>query len=247
MPAKKISEKSKDMEKTVKTKTEAKTATKEASLSIAVYGMDGVKKGTVALNKEIFGAKLNEKLILQALRVYMVNQRQGTAEAKTRGEVVGSTRKIYRQKGTGRARHGAIMAPIFVGGGVAHGPRVRAFELKLSKQMKKKALFSALSSKLAAEKIFVIDGESATGKTSEIHKLLKKINVLGKKDKVLFVSTAAAARGARNIQGVVVEAPHAINTYEIVNSTYLVTDKSAIETMNKTFLAAKSEPKGEDK
>lgn len=219
--------------KAVKAEPVKKTVVKEAGLTVDVFGMDGVKKGTVVLSKEIFGAKLNEKLVLQALRVYMVNQRQGTANTKTRGEVIGSTRKIYRQKGTGRARHGAIKAPIFVGGGIAFGPRARTFELKLSKQMKKKALFSALSSKLADNKVFVIDGAAATGKTTEVAKMLKKLNVSGR---LLFVATDSAARAARNIKGVVLEAPHSINTYEVVNSKFLVVEKSAIEKMEKNFL-----------
>src|SRR3989344_3714386 len=93
----------------------AKVASKGSKFSVPVFNLSGKKKGSVELPKEIFGAKVNEKLLAQAVRVYLVNQRQGTASTKTRGEVAGSTRKIYRQKGTGRARHGAIKAPIFVG------------------------------------------------------------------------------------------------------------------------------------
>src|SRR5207248_616028 len=95
--------------------------------------------GKVSLPKEIFAETVNKKLLAQAVRVYLANKRQGNASTKTRGEVEGSTRKIYRQKGTGNARHGSIRAPIFVKGGIVHGPRPRDFSLGLSKKMRRKA------------------------------------------------------------------------------------------------------------
>lgn len=219
-------------------KPAVKTA-KEGAFSLSVYALDGSKKGTVTLSKEIFGEKPNDKLMAQAVRVYLVNQRQGTASTKTRGDVTGSTRKIYRQKGTGRARHGAITAPIFVGGGVAFGPHTRNFELKLSKQMRKKALFSALSQQLSSEKVFAIDA-SAAAKTKEIFGLFSKLNFLGrdkKANKVLFViNEKNAARASRNIKGANVMPAQNLNTYEVLNSNYVVFDKNSIETLEKTFL-----------
>src|SRR3989344_1873864 len=101
----------------------------------------------MALPKEIFGQEVNTKLLAQAMRVYMTNLKKFTASTKTRGEVRGSTAKIYRQKGTGRARHGAITAPIFVGGGIVFGPKPRKVVLDLPKKMKKAALLAALSDK----------------------------------------------------------------------------------------------------
>lgn len=217
-----------------------KIATKEVDLNLAVYDLTGAKKGTVELSKEIFGAKPNEKLMAQAVRVYLVNQRQGTASTKTRGDVIGSTRKIYRQKGTGKARHGAIKAPIFVGGGIAFGPHPRNFELKMSKQMRRKALFSALSAQLAKEKVFAVDGKASSGKTKEVFGLFKKLSVLTKNNKahkVLFVANEGnVVRSVKNIEGTNVLPASLINTYEVLNSNFIVFEKSAFEIIEKTFL-----------
>jgi large subunit ribosomal protein L4 len=105
-----------------------------ASVKVAIVDVSGASKGNMTLPAEIFGVIPNKALLAQAVRVYLANQRQGNASTQTRGEVVGSTRKIYRQKGTGRARHGAIKAPIFVGGGVAHGPHPHDFGLDFPKK-----------------------------------------------------------------------------------------------------------------
>lgn len=223
-------------------KPAVKAVAKESSMSLPVYALDGSKKGTVALSKEIFGAAPNEKLMAQAVRVYLVNQRQGTASTKTRGDVTGSTRKIYRQKGTGRARHGAIKAPIFVGGGIAFGPHPRNFELKMSKQMRRKALFSALSQQLAKEKVFAFDGGASTGKTKEVYGLFKKLSMLSankKANKVLFVANEArVVNTARNIEGTNIMPAQNLNTYEVLNSNFIVFEKGAIEIAEKTFLKA---------
>jgi large subunit ribosomal protein L4 len=111
---------------------------KTGSLKITVVGVDGASMGNMTLPEAVFGAKPNKALIAQAVRVYLANQRQGNASTKTRGEVIGTTKKIYRQKGTGRARHGAAKAPIFVGGGIAHGPHPHDFSMDFPKKMKQK-------------------------------------------------------------------------------------------------------------
>ena len=113
--------------------------------SILLYSTEGTKSGEIDVPSEIFDVTASDKLLAQYVRVYLANQRQGTNKVKTRSEVKGSTRKIYRQKGTGRARHGAKTAPIFVGGGVAHGPRLRSFKLKLNKKQRRKALYYSLT------------------------------------------------------------------------------------------------------
>lgn len=216
-----------------------KTAEKKVGLSVAVYGLDGAKKGTIALPESVFGGKINNELMAQAIRVYQVNQRQGTASTKTRGEVQGSTRKIYRQKGTGRARHGGITAPIFVGGGIAFGPRPRTFELKLSKQMRRKALISALALRLSEDKVKIVDASSASGKTAEIYKMFQKMSVLNSKGngKVLFIPQIdQAKRAAKNIEGVEVFKATAINTYAVLNSGNIVIEKQAIQDLEKLFL-----------
>jgi len=126
------------MSKTSKTTTTTKKRTKKDGLSAPVVSIDGKKKGTVSVSEAMFNTHAADQLVAQAVRVYQANQRQGGAKTKTRGEVTGSGRKIWRQKGTGRARHGHRYAPIFVGGGVSHGPRTRDFSRRLSKAMRKR-------------------------------------------------------------------------------------------------------------
>lgn len=219
-------------------KKTVKPAVKTAGLNVPVYALSGEKKGTISLPKEIFGIKVNNTLMAQAVRVYLVNQRQGTASTKTRGEVRASTRKIYRQKGTGRARHGAITAPIFVGGGIAFGPRPRNFELKMSKQMRRKALLSALSQKFSEDRIRIVDVAGSTGKTREIYGMLRKLDLVNKKDegKVLFVASGdLAKRAAGNIGAVEVYPAASINTYTVLNNKHLVFEKEAIGALESLF------------
>lgn len=240
MPVKKV-QSSKLKVKSSNVRKVARAAPRSSKFNVPVYGMTGTKKGSIDLPKEIFGAKVNEKLMAQAARVYLVNQRQGTASTKTRGEVTGSTRKIYRQKGTGRARHGSIKAPIFVGGGIVFGPRPRKFELKLSKQMRRKALFSALSHKLIDQKISVVDTASANGKTKNFASLLKNLNLLTKKkidNLVLYVSDSnlSTKRAVRNIRGVTVSNAQSINTYEVLANKNVVFAKDAVQELTNHFL-----------
>lgn len=144
---------------------------------VDVITITGAKSGKIDLPKEIFAAKVNPQLMAQAVRVYLVNQRRAGAKVKSRSEVSGSRRKIWRQKGTGRARHGDQYAPIFVGGGVAHGPTGEEnYRLKMSKKMKKRALFSALTSKFKAKEILVVKGlEKIEPKTKEMAKIIKNL------------------------------------------------------------------------
>lgn len=208
--------------------------TRGISLSIPVYSLAGRAAGTLSLPKEIFGAKVNEKLLAQAVRVYMTNQKNLTASTKTRGEVRGSTAKIYRQKGTGRARHGAIRAPIFVGGGIVFGPKPRKVRLDLPKKMKRAALLSALSSKAGNKEILGLSGiKRATGKTKEIAKLLNKIS--GGKSTLIVTGekTDNVVRATRNIPGVSTLPANLINAYEILKHDFLVVTKEAVERLKK--------------
>jgi large subunit ribosomal protein L4 len=220
-----------------------KKAVKEntnAAVSIDVYGVDGKVSGKVSLPGEIFGEKVNKVLIAQAIRVYLANQRQGNASTKTRGEVEGSTRKIYRQKGTGRARHGGVRAPIFVKGGIVHGPRPKDFGLSLPKKMKRKALYSALSAKVNDKQVMVLSGvEKLEPKTKVFVEMVSKLGLADKKQKLLFVTTAEAAetkRAGRNIPGVSFTSVNRLNTYEVLNTKNLILLKDAVEEMEKHFL-----------
>jgi large subunit ribosomal protein L4 len=212
-----------------------------AAVSIDVVGVDGKVTGKVSLPGEMFGEKINKALIAQAVRVYLANQRQGTVSTKTRGEVDGSTAKIYRQKGTGRARHGSKRAPIFVKGGVVFGPKPRDFSLALPQKMKRKALFSALSAKVKDKEVTVIDGlGTIKPKTKAFSEMLGKLGIADKKQKLLFVTAgkdvSVVLRAGRNIQGVSFLASRQLNTYEVLAAKKLVVMKDAIDEMKEHFL-----------
>lgn len=175
MPVKKSPEK-KLVKKVTVRKPTAKTEI--ISLSVPMFDLSGKEVGKLSLPKKLFGVKINEPLLAQALRVYLNNNTAHFAHTKTRGEVKGSTRKIRAQKGTGGARHGGVRAPIFVGGGISLGPKYRKIELELPKKMKKAALISALSTKAKDKEIIGISNlDKLTGKTKEMKVFLDKITV----------------------------------------------------------------------
>ena len=204
-------------------------------MTIPVYNLVGKELTPIDLDKKIFGAKPNPQLVSQAVRVYLSNQRSSSAHTKTRGEVQGSTRKIFKQKGTGRARHGSIRAPIFVGGGIAHGPDgTQNYKLKMPSKMIKVALLSVLSQKAHAKEISAIKGsKDATGKTKEMAELIGKIVPVGK---VLFITESGQSKfrlGVRNIDRVIVSTTVSLNVYQMTicpNIIITVEALTALET-----------------
>lgn len=207
-------------------------------LSVPVYSLAGTVSGTMTLPKEIFGQKVNKQLLSQAIRVYATNQKVLPGSTKTRGEVEGSTAKIYRQKGTGRARHGSIRAPIFVGGGITFGPRPRQVRLDMPKKMKKAALLSALSAKAVEKNVVGLTGiEKASGKTKELFKLLNKIAGESKELKSTLIVIEGKAdnivRAVRNIAGISILPANLINAYEVLKHELLLVTKEAAEKIGK--------------
>ncbi len=234
-----------EVKKTVKkiSKVEEKkeiVSKKQKELVNDVIDMTGNIVEKITLPESLFGAKINDVLMAQAVRVYLANQRQGTSSTKTRGEVDGSTRKIYRQKGTGRARHGGIRAPIFVKGGIAHGPKPRDYSLTLPTQMKRAAIKSALTTKLHAGDIKIVAGfEKIEIKTKIMAQALKKI---GLTKNLLFVmpnDMENVFKAARNMKGVTVTAANRVNTYELLQAKTIILMKDAIATLEKTFVKEK--------
>lgn len=207
---------------------------------IKVYDTSGKPIGQIELPEEIFNAKINESLMAQAVRVYLGNQRRARAKAKTRGEVRGSTRKIYRQKGTGRARHGDKYAPIFVGGGKAHGPTgLENFALKMPRKMRRQALFSALTSKLKNQEVMVIDGlAKVKPKTKAMIKILQSAGwrTKGKISLVLPASLDNVIRAARNIADLDLLQVGQLNTYRVFNGGRLLLMKESLKTMKEVYL-----------
>lgn len=228
----------------VEKKTVQKTVVKpvkadavEGTLKIGVLDIEGKAAGTMTLPEDIFGAKVNPSLMAQAVRVYLANQRQGNASTKTRGEVTGSTRKIYRQKGTGRARHGGIRAPIFVKGGIAHGPKPKDYSLTMPTKMKRAALFSALTSQLQNGNVVVVAGlEKVGAKTKVMAQALQKLQT-GKKILVVMPSHMDTVyKAGRNIKGVTLTSANQLSTYAILGTGKVMFMKDAVESLQKTFI-----------
>lgn len=219
---------------------EKKTVKNLTGLMIPVYDIKGKEINQIELPKEIFNYKVNKFLIAQALRVYQFNQRQGTASTKTRGEVIGSTRKIYRQKGTGRARHGSIKAPIFVGGGVVGGPKPKDYSLTITKKQKRKAIFSGLTFMFKNKKIIGLDKKILTidSKTKYIAQFLKSLNLINKK--IIFILPKMEKNNfvlaARNIQRVNIVDVKSLNIFQILNCEKLIFVEDSIEVIKNHFL-----------
>jgi len=218
---------------------------RETGLKLSVHDLKGKSVGKINLPKEIFGVKVNDKLMAQAVRVYLANQRQGTVSTKTRGEVKGSSRKIYRQKGTGRARHGSIRAPIFVKGGLVFGPKPRDYSMKFPKNMKKAALSSALSAKLRDGEIKIITGfEKIEPKTRVLAQSLKVLGDGGKKRKLLLVTPGADAknvvRAGRNIEGVSILSANMLNAYSVLDTREIFFMKESIDPLVDCFKKEKA-------
>ena len=206
-------------------------------MEINCFDTTGKKLKGVSVPKRIFGLKPNEKLLALAIRVYLSNQRKASAKTKTRGEVRGSRRKIWRQKGTGRARHGDKYAPIFVGGGVAHGPKGdQNFSLSLNQKMKRQALLSALAVKFNQNQILAVKGlDGLESKTKNFAQLIQALK-LGDK-KVAFVlpkKEEKIIRGVKNLAKGRAVLVKMLNPYQILAQDYLVFMPEAISVLNES-------------
>lgn len=219
-------------------KTRSKTKPKLSESSIVIYDINGKEKETVKLPKKIISVKVSPKAIARYVRVYLTNQRQGTASAKSRGEVAGSTRKIYRQKGTGRARHGDIKAPIFVGGGVAHPPKIRNYSLKINKKEKEKIFLAVFAEKLNQGEVYCVDGLlNIKAKTKQLIKILENLK-LDKEKNILLVYPKEKGENlilaARNLENIDLCLISLLNPYQILKSGKIIFPKEVFkELINK--------------
>ena len=222
-----------------KPKSEKKPKTK-VELTIPLYDMNGIKKSDLEVPKEAFNEKENPNLLAQYVRVYLSNQRTGTASTKTRSEVKGSTRKIYKQKGTGRARHGDIKAPVFVGGGITGGPKPRNYSLKMNKKQIRKALYIAFSQQFKNKNIVALADEflGMQAKTKLIADFLKKMQF----DRLsILILVAKGGRNnftlaLRNLPLVIVKDIMSVNAYEILQCKKIFIIESALPVLEKHFL-----------
>lgn len=207
------------------------------TLKTDIYNQNGEKVGTTELNPTIFSAKINEQLMAQAVRVRLANARLGTAKTKGRREVAGGGRKPWRQKGTGRARQGSIRSPLWRGGGHTHPLRPREHSLKITKKMKRLALFSALSKKRIQGKIFVLDNLTLKEtKTKAMAEILQKLPISKKALLVIPVKDEKIERSIRNLASKKALEARLLNTYDVLNYESAVLLKDSLPVLEQTFL-----------
>ena len=203
---------------------------------VTMLNMQGANAGTIELNDEIFAITPNEFAVHAVVKNYLANQRQGTQSAKTRGEVRGGGKKPFRQKGTGRHRQGHSTDPSQVGGGIVFAPKPRDYRYTLPKKLRRLAMKSALSSKVAENQIVVVDElKFEEPKTKEMLKFLQAVNA----DKKALIITAEkdenVVKSAANIPGVRTALATTMNVYEIVNHTSFIVTKEAVELIEEVY------------
>jgi large subunit ribosomal protein L4 len=204
---------------------------------VDVLNVSGQRVGEMELSDNVFGVKVNQHVLYEAVKNYLANQRQGTQAAKTRSEVRGGGRKPYRQKGTGRARQGSIRAPHFVGGGVAFAPKPRDYSYKLPKKVKRLAMKSALSSKVQNNEIVVLEELAMDApKTKDMVSILNNINSSKKALIVLSEKNDNVIKSARNIKGVTTTLVNNLNVYDILKYDSFVVTKEAVQKIEEVYV-----------
>ena len=203
--------------------------------NVSVYNIEGKEVGSIELNDAVFGVEVNEHLVHMAVVNQLANNRQGTQSAKTRSEVSGGGRKPWRQKGTGHATQGSTRSPQWTGGGVVFAPKPRDYSFKMNKKEKRIALLSALSSKVADNKIVVLDAFNLDEvKTKKFAEVMSNLKV----DKALVViegENKNVVLSGRNIPTVKVSATNEINTYDVLKYETLVVTKAAVEKLEEVY------------
>lgn len=202
----------------------------------AVYNLSGEQVSEMELKDSVFGVEINEHAMHQVVKNQLANKRQGTKSTLTRSEVRGGGRKPWRQKGTGRARHGSIRSPIWVGGGVTFAPKSRDFSYTLPKKLRRVAMKSALSSKVAEEQIRVVEELKLDApKTKEMANILKSLAV-GKKALIVITDNdEAIVRSAKNIPGVQTISVNTLNVYDILKYDHFIITKDAVQRVEEVY------------
>lgn len=226
--------------------------------TVKVRNLKNKEVGDVTLSDAVFGVELNEALIHAAVKNYLANKRQGTSATKTRGNVSGSGRKLWKQKGTGRARIASLRSPLWKGGGNVHGPQPRDWSYNLPKKMRRGALRSALSERLREGNLIVVDAlEFDSPKTKDFIAAMSGLELSDKKTvKTLIVDSLDNANlvlSSRNIQKTKVTNSFGLNIYDLIYHEKLVLSKAAVEELNQLLdpkrgdESAETETKAEEK
>ncbi len=205
--------------------------------NVALFNKSGNQVGEIALSDDIFGANVNVEAMHQVVKMYLANQRQGTQSALTRAEVRGGGIKPWRQKGTGRARHGSIRSPQWTHGGIVFAPKPRSYRYTVPKKIKRLAMKSALSSKVQANNIIVLDELSFDApKTKQFAELLDNLKVDSKTLIVLADNNENIIKSARNIKGVKTSLVNTLNVYDILNYDKFIITKEAVQKVEEVYV-----------
>ena len=204
--------------------------------NIKVVNMAGKEVGAIELSEKVFGRKVNEAVLHTAVRAFLMNQRQGTQSTLTRSEVSGGGRKPWKQKGTGHARQGSTRSPQWTHGGIALGPKPRSYRIELNKGIKRAALFSALSSKVAGGEMIVVDNITATEyKTKNMINMLAAVGAAKKTLVVLPEVDNFVIKSCANIEGVKTTQWNTINVYDILNCDTLIVAQGAVAKIEEVY------------
>ncbi len=203
---------------------------------IKVYNMKAEEVEEISIKNDLFALPYNEALVHEAIVAYNANQRQGTKSALTRSEVRGHAKKPWRQKKTGRARHGSTKGPEYTGGGVVFAPKPRDFSKKMNKTAKRLALLTAISQKIKQKELTVVDNfEIASAKTKDAQSFVDAFKFAGSTIVVGLALTDATIKATNNIKTLSVENVNYLNTYDIVANKNVVLTKSAIKSIEEAY------------
>ncbi len=203
---------------------------------VPVYNMQGESVGEIELSEEVWNAEIHDSIVHDAVQSQLASRRAGTHKVKTRAEVRGGGRKPWKQKGTGRARQGSIRSPQWVGGGTVHGPAPRSYAYQLPKKVRRIAMRSVLTSKVADGALIVLDEFSLP--EAKTRHMVSALQALGISNKALFVDAAKSDdiyRSLKNIQGVSYSAADTINVYDLLWHDRLVITKAAVARVEEVF------------
>ena len=204
--------------------------------NVSVFDMNGKMVSDLALAESVFGIEPNSYAMHLCVVNYLANQRQGTQSTRTRSEVSGGGKKPWKQKGTGRARQGSTRAPQWTHGGIAHGPKPREYGFSINKKVRRLALKSAFSSKVAAEELVVLDDLKLDAiKTKEVVKVLTALETGKKVLLVLPENNDVLYRSARNIAGVKVSTVNTLNVYDILNCDTMLVLKDSVAKIEEVY------------
>jgi large subunit ribosomal protein L4 len=207
---------------------------------VDVKNISGKSVGSVDLDDSVFGAEIHEHLLWEVVKWQLAKRRAGTASTKRLGEVRGSSKKVWKQKGTGQARQGSRQAPHWVGGGSVFGPKPRDYSYEMPRKAKKTALKSALSLRAGENKLIVVDNFDVDGKTKSV---AAAIGAIGGSKKTLIVdgkSNEKLVRGAKNLAASQWLAPEGINVYDILRHDTLVITKAAVDSITTALKGAEN-------